>query len=139
MRRIDVFEAKDGSRWDVEADGFTREKLIDDVDRIMAQLVPQPPSFSQGYIQQDPVAVLVVKGALLKLADKDGLLSNTWNIADAAKVTANGIVGRVISECDGPIRRAWDRMCCTDNRGREWEQPYFALNEGTGEDRQVAP
>jgi hypothetical protein len=137
-RAVTMFRSDDGVLWETDAQAVDRNTIIAACADAIGRLKPRPESF-EGYVQQDPVTVLAAKATILKIADRDGHLSKHWDIADPAKVASRGIIWRVIDEMsDSPIAKAWWRFTCMDDECREWEQPYFAINPGTGEDRCIA-
>ncbi len=125
MTPITKYQANDGSVWSTELDAVRRDSDILLVAAIIKPLKPQPSSSFDGYIQQDRETVLKVKGELMK-------------IKDPSEVHPMSYAGRAIDDIGGPLSLAWYRIMCTDEKYREWEQPYYAMNPGTGVDKEVS-
>lgn len=139
MKRIVKYQADDGTEWPEAEAAQKRDQLIADVrDATAGVLKPRPEiSHFRGYVRQDPARVLQYKAALLRLAHRE--LPNLVTEADAANPAGmhnNSIIIRYLDDCGReakPIAQAWWRLQCIDEEGREWEQPYYALNPGKGE------
>ncbi len=136
MTPITKYQANDGSVWSTELDAVRRDSDILLVAAIIKPLKPQPSSSFDGYIQQDRETVLKVKGELMKIASQ----RCTWNgwSKDPSEVHPMSYAGRAIDDIGGPLSLAWYRIMCTDEKYREWEQPYYAMNPGTGVDKEVS-
>lgn len=136
MERMTIYVAKDGSRWDDERQAVRREALIDACVDIGSMLPPRPELFGNfdGFIQHDPATVAEVKRRLLAIAKREivGDKTGTWFDEPTHLIHPRGVVGRVISESDGPIYRLWYRLMCMDDESREWDLPYHAIHPGTG-------
>lgn len=129
--------ANDGARFRDEAECLKRDALIVAVDVIMAPLGARPVDdgckFANGggYVQHDAATVNRVKIALGNLT----LAHNPW--IDVKGTPLENVHpswwGRMLDDVSDPIETAWRRIYCFDETGREWGQPYYALNptEGT--------
>lgn len=58
---------------------------------------------------------------------------------DPSSVHPGSIAGRIMDDTGSPLQSLWSRMMCIDPQYREWDQPYFALNPGRGEDIRLGP
>lgn len=72
--------------------------------------------------------------ALVKKHMKKNWLEE-WDSLPEEKISAFGIIGRILSDSSdlSPIYSLWSRWMCFDKKGREWDQPYFALQADKGE------
>jgi hypothetical protein len=138
-REITIYEAHDGTRFDTLERATQHEQLIAVVADAMAPL-PDPPDGEfgnerRGYWPHDPDAVTAAKVRLVELAAALNV-GQGWfkeHLHEAADIHPSSYAGRVMSECGpAPLDRAWRRLSRIDDRGREWEQPYFALNPSKG-------
>jgi hypothetical protein len=101
---------------------------------------PSDPNF-EGYIQQDEEQVMECKKLLFSIANTEGVLK-WWidkQIKNRGKTNCDLIknchpswFGRMLDGGHQPLNQAYHRLCCLDDKFREWNQPYFAMNPGTG-------
>lgn len=137
------FVANDGSEWKEEIQCLLRDRMISEVNEAMMELKPTPTECNwKGFIQQDPRAVLRCKSRLYDIANKEGVLK--WWIdgqkQNHGKTDKDLIVdthpswfGRMLDGGHAPLSNAYSRLCAIDSGCREWNQPYYAANPGTGE------
>lgn len=142
-KAVTMYEANDGTRFSSLAAAESHDAVEARVRAIMAAL-PDPPAGDfgnerRGYWQQNPTAVLAARVALVELALEFEVCNGWFNSAveedghRPADFHPLGVAGRVMSEgAPAPLDRAWRRLCRIDDRGREWEQPYFAINPDKG-------
>ena len=142
-KQITMFEANDGTRFDSLERAETHDLVETTVATIMAVL-PDPPAGDfgndrRGYWQQNPTMVLKVRVALIELALELKVCNGWFNehIEETGHKPEDfhplGIAGRIMSEgAPRPLDLAWHRLCRIDDRGREWEQPFFAINSEKG-------
>lgn len=131
MKKIDKFKACDGREFDDAELCEEHERMIERVTAIMATLPPTPENINEGWIQHDKAKVLAVKRALLKLAKPlfKGYPKIEAQIAENPDaIHPMSFVGRLFDDCDTPINDGWRRLCCIDDKFREHNQPYFAIN-----------
>lgn len=58
-----------------------------------------------------------------------------WREWQADEVHPMSIVGRVLSDCGGPIADCWNRLMVFDfERGRIYDQPYFVSHPNEAEE-----
>ena len=142
MKQINKWQAEDGSEWTTREKCAKRDAMIDDVDVAMCALKPHPSDSGwEGYVQHTPDTVMACKRRLFNIANQEGVLK--WWI-DKQKKDYGKTDKSLIEEChaswfcrmlDGthmPLDRAYSRLHCIDEQLREWEQPYFAVNQGSG-------
>ena len=142
-KQITMYEANDGTRFGSLAAAEAHDAVGARVNEIMAAL-PDPPkgdfgNEQRGYWQQNPTTVLAVRVALVELAVELEVCNGWFNshIEESGgkpeDFHQHGIAGRIMSEgAPRPLDRAWSRLMRIDDRGREWEQPFFAINSDKG-------
>lgn len=114
MKSITVYEANDGSRWNDETKAYERDALIAEAKAFLLSLGmrdhPLGVGFGNGdgYVQQPAD----IRGKLLAWLKEKG---------------AN-------RDSDGPIGKVMWQLHCIDEQDRQWGQPYFAINPGTGKE-----
>lgn len=138
MKKITKYEAVDGTEFDTENECATYEKLMEKVNSIMAELPNKPNDdgchFSNGggYIQHDKTVLQNVKTKLLIEIKKH--IDHKWVDETMKDETVHpSYVDRLLDDYHiQPLRNAWGRILCIDNKAREWGQPYFAYNPTKG-------
>jgi hypothetical protein len=128
--------AKDETEFNTESEVIEHEYLLDQIILIENTYLNgsqnQKVKDNQGYYQHSKTNLSkgweeVIKSSRPLFKGLDNLYNTpTENIHPL------GFGGRVISDCGGPLNKIWWRFSCIDDKGREWQQPYFALNPGTG-------
>ena len=125
MKTIEKYQAKDGREFANPVACLAHEDLCEARDVLMSLLRPIPKddgcSFANGngFVQQDKAVVSEVRSGLERLAGMDG--------------KPFGYIGRCLDDSDSPLYSAWVRVAmCVDSQGREWGQPYYAMNPGAG-------
>jgi len=137
MQTVTRFKANDGTIFENRGDAEERDRLIAVINDATALLLP-PVGDRKGYVQQDPAAVLAFKTRLLIIARKVGVYGA--DTATAETTHNQGMMGRFIDDSGcKPLQFAWFRLQCTDEKAREWEQPFYAINAGTGPDIRLNP
>ena len=138
MEAITKFKAIDGKEFSDAVKCHEYEQLIDRVNEIMQLLHEKPTddgcSFSNGggYIQHDVAIARKVKIMLLNEIGKH--IKHKWVQESINDETIHpSWVGRLLEERGiRPLENAWYRFCCMDSSGKEWGQPYFAMNPHEG-------
>ena len=140
MRKITVWVANDGCRFDKASDCKKYEVFAAKVAKVVALLPPVPKddgcSFGNGhgYIQHDPKVVKQYKGLLLDLIETK--TDHKWVKQARADNIHPSWIGRLLSDMGNrPLDNAWYRMSCMDKSCREWGQPYFANNPDKGDQK----
>lgn len=146
MKTVTRYQADDGSLWADEAKARERDDLSRAVALAMAPLGPLFKNESGcdfanglGYVRHDPGTVRAVKGALILLSHP---VIGYWLDEQAAKGVDLLAVHpswfcRVIDHYSDPLAKAWSRLWCIDEQGREWGQPYYADHPGEAESHDV--
>lgn len=144
---IQKWKASDNSEWNSEADADARDEMIRSVNDAMSPLGPRDSRVERGdgYFQHSEVALTRAKLALYEIA-KAGplkwLIDDQINIhgktdADMALRVHVSWFGRMLDGGCDPLERAYARLYCIDDQFREWQQPYYAINPGTGKQVRV--
>lgn len=78
------------------------------------------------FVQHDVDVLRSVKRRIFDLARTHHLSGySQFDECDPDQVHPGSVVGRILSDCDGPIPKAWNRFCRIDfQNGREYDQPY---------------
>ena len=143
MKTVTRYEASDGSIWSSVRDAEFRERLIEDVKAAMSGLKPYPSESNwNGYVQQCPNAVQLCKEKLHRIANVEGVLKWWFDSqkVDHGKTDKDLIAchpswpARMLEGSHGPLSSAYHRLMRIDDSSREWNQPYYADNPGTGKD-----
>lgn len=136
-KKITMYEANDGTQFDCLDLARAHDMLCNAVVDATARLSPVPKgdfgNDRRGYLQQDPAAVLEVKVRLVEIAAGIGMRWFKEHLAEAHGIHPMSVAGRFMDDgAPEPLARAWGRLQRIDDKGREWEQPYFALNPEEG-------
>ena len=123
------YETRDGDRYRKPKDASRADDMNDQAHYLSSLLEPRDEDgmrHGAGYVQQDPVTVRRVRRDIGRLVDPvdDRLLTChiSWLVRWADEEMAPRGLANLIH-----------RLYCMDTDFREWEQPYFALNPGTGQ------
>ena len=112
-----------------------RRAIASYFDKCMEPLGPRPDelrfSNGDGYIQHDPKVILAVVRKMRDLTvqaepGSSERFANTPDNTAAIVNTGTFWTGRLNE--GSPLTKYWTRMWCIDSRGREYGQPYYALN-----------
>lgn len=134
MKPITVYEADDGTRFNDPDTARARDLLCAEVRGVMSALGPSR-DLGQGEHYQHPIVVVVAcRLAILRMAERLlptlDMASLTRRIEADPTVTGVGTMGsRFIDELDGPVPRAWRRLCCIAPDGKEYNQQYYATHQ----------
>lgn len=132
VERIMKYLAADGSEWREFAQAQRREELVDEVNAAMAGL-PDIEVQSDEYYQHDREVLFDARRKLFELAKREHLQSYPAILqANADDVHPMSGVGRILSDCNGPIPQAWNRFgrICFETF-REYDQPYRVSHPST--------
>ena len=101
-----------------------KDKLYESGNEVRLKSAYEP------YIQHIPEIVEEAQSAFIELCVQERVLPEKFL---QGKVHRQGIIGRYLD--DGSFSKHWYRFMCIDEKYREWEQPYFAINfEKEGKD-----
>lgn len=131
-----VYKTTDGAvHWSLST-AESHQSVVNDVAAIMAPVGP-PCDIPYGrYVQRDVNAVWTARRALIERCLPK--LMKDASLCDALTnrtLPLGSMVGRYFNDSIPGGYRAWSRLDCIDNQGREWDQPYHAMHpdEGLGE------
>lgn len=126
---ITFWVASDGSRHKTEEACLAREQLLRDIEAAMQPMGTRTNLDSHMFIQHTKETLFQVRRNLLKLIRPLCDWESLKNCPDD-DVHPSGGVGRFLDDVGGPLSYAWWRLRCSNfDSGREYEQPFFALNE----------
>lgn len=77
------------------------------------------------YIQHIPEMVEEAQRSFIELCVQEGILDKNFL---SGKVHRQGIIGRYLDDSGSSIYKYWNRFMCIDEKYREWERPYYAIN-----------
>lgn len=139
MKSIIKYQASDGREFNVKANCLMHEAILRNIETVMQRLPKRPDTCEfengHGFIQHDPAQVELVKNAIIDM----------WQGDDEVKLGARAhparfsILARFFDDTDSPLSKPWWRLCCIDDKSREWGQQYFAANPDKGEQIQLNP
>lgn len=145
MKTIARFVADDGREFKTaeacgEYESQCRE-IADLADTLMLKPRPEGTDFANGggFIPQSPVQMMEFKRGLVEIAKRLYPETEVFRHEPVEDTHPMSSAGRALS--DGhhkPLYSAWYRLMCTDEQGREWGQPYFALNPDKGDQHEYA-
>lgn len=124
------FKAKDGTEFKNEEDAINHEKLLDKIDNIFFRLGKPQSLKSTEYIQHDLSVCLDVKEEFYDFVKKEyGKYDYPSMKYPSRDIHPLSFIGRLLDDIGGPCRLANHRLCCINwDTGREFQQPYFAMN-----------
>lgn len=127
---VTEYVANDGSRFRSKSECESHENEVALVAPTLAKLPVTPGLGNDEFVQHDKELLLRCKRNLFALVlVKYGDRYTEWKQWNADKVHPASVVGRVMSESDGQIAKAWNRLAFYNfDLGREYNQPYFANN-----------
>lgn len=133
MQAIVKYRSLDGSEWKDEVSAVKRDSLHLLCEAAMAPLgeVPEAVKDGKGWLQHDPETVTRCKQLILDLCKEEGYGKHFKAFNEPAeKVHPLSIVGRVLSDDNGPLSTAWNRFSRIDAEGREHQQCLLRLQGG---------
>lgn len=77
------------------------------------------------YIQHIPEMVDEIQEVFVELCVQEGILPDKFL---KTKVHRQGIIGRYLDDSGSGAYKYWYRFMCIDEKYREWQQPYYAIN-----------
>jgi len=131
MQLIAKYQAKDGREFSDESSCAKHEQLLDKVEYILDRYLgrKQHPSVesNKGYFQHEASSVKAAWKETIELA-RPLFKSFNWANASSEEIHPMGVIGRIIDDSNSPIGKLHYRFMCIDDKYREWQQPYFAIN-----------
>lgn len=127
METITKYRANDGCEFSTEAEALKRDHLIAAIDSAMAPMAGVPELRPDQYYQHLPSVVLACRCSIVLLCRIEYPNTQVFK-AEPASVHPQSFAGRFLGDNPGPLYDAWCRFMRIDNAGREYEQPYYAMN-----------
>ena len=132
MKKIEIFEAYDGQRFDAESECVKYEDICAKCEHIMSSLPVKPDSCDfangSGYIKHEASSFYATRKALLGLARPIVTCQAKW-VTDAIDDEDVHLSWpqRIIGEYRmlGHVSKALYRLQCIDSKFREWGQQYY--------------
>lgn len=124
---ITKYRTTDGTEFPTEQGAERHEALCQAIAEVMRPLGASRELRADDYVQHDPAAVIKARVGILALAAERADYP-IFRHQPPEEVHPNSAAGRILDDVGGPLRDAWFRFRCTDEFGREWQQPYFAIN-----------
>jgi hypothetical protein len=130
------YVAEDGTEFDTEFMALEHEALLSKIKSIECLLggkQNQKVVDNEGYYQHTKSNVERAWEMVIELSRPyfEGF-DNVFN-AKAKDIHPMGIGGRIIDDRGNrALNKLWWRFGCIDSEFKEWNQPYYALNKGTG-------
>lgn len=134
MERITLFRTVDGKTFSTPEEALEYESIMREVrDFLLAFAENEDIDFmnGDGYIQHPP-------GTRDKMGKKLVELSNRWFKPDEPFINFTYYLGRIIDDNQMKcLNKLSYRIMCIDKDEKEWGQPYYANNQGTGKDKKL--
>lgn len=135
MQTITKYRADDGTEHTTEDECRRWENAIRNAAVALSPLGQDRDIRHGRYIQHELVDINRARSNLLR---ELRLFYPSWPWEkwgnDDSQYHPRGIIGRFVDDSNSPYRDAWFRlMCISFTTGREYDQPYFASNEGESE------
>lgn len=121
MKRITIFEATDGSRWDSVEQCIERDRLDKRVRDIEAT-IPEVPKVASVCVHRH--AMLVAKRKVVVMC-RELYPDHSVFQHDADEIHPMSGAGRILDDCGGPLSRIWYLFMCWHD-DRIYNQPYYA-------------
>jgi len=153
--QITEYHSNDGRVFRSAQECKKHEMLVEQISLIIEKLPPKPTlsgcSFENGggYVQHSKHDFEIAKKELLSMAlsylpkttkVKVGpyeWISSTMEDNHRQNVDPSWATKAIDDCCPSPIKDAWHRFHCTDNKYREWGQTYFAYNPDKGSNNRL--
>jgi hypothetical protein len=125
MNIVQRFQTKDGREFKDEAKAKQHERLIDECEAIMAPLGPIPKLGNGQSKPHDLETFRRVRAEMVRLAARE-IGHPEWKKL-AFENCQHGIIGRYLDDSNATLYGFWGRLMRFDHRGREFSQPYYAI------------
>lgn len=130
MKQITIYQASDGHRFDDERSCRDYEQLCERVKAAMAPMGPTPKLDGDHFHLHSPQDYIAAKTAIVEICREIWPTERIFQY-EPMMIHPHSYAGRFLDDCASrPIRDAWYRFEKTNERTfREFEQPYYALQE----------
>jgi len=122
---VQRFQTKDGLEFKDAAKAERHERLISECEAITAPLGPIPKLKDGQSKVHDLETFRRVRAEMVRLAARE-MRHPEWKIL-AFEDCQHGIIGRYLDDGNSTLYGFWGRLMCFDNRGHEFDQPYYAI------------
>lgn len=134
MERISLFKTADGKTFSTPEEALKYESIMREVQNFLLAFAENEDidfSNGDGYIQH-PI------GTRDKMGKKLVELYNRWFKPEEPFINFSYYLARLIDDSSMKcLNHLSYRIMCIDREDREWGQPYFADNPGTGKDKKL--
>ncbi len=126
MKTITKYQADDGSEWGTRTEAMRRDSLYHRVRSAMEMLGPMPVGLKEWeYLQHSRGSYEDARCNIASI-----IHDHDRDIPIDVSLAAGSMVHRIFDGADCPISKALDRFACISPKTfREYNQPYFAINE----------
>lgn len=121
MKQVVRYQSDDGTIWLTEGEALKRDSLRAKIKEGLSWLKSCNESSFEGYYQQSLLQVSKVRILAIELS-REEYKSDVWDVAPE-KIDPGMAMRYLPDYC--PINDLWSRLQCIDDKGREWEQPYY--------------
>ncbi len=135
MRAVTMFRADDGQTFATQEEAEKRDALIAECATVEAIIGKRPKVSGSDCEEHGADRLKRFHAALVGLAMKYlGASCFKGYDGNPESVHPRSIVGRYLDDSDSlrPLNHLWNRRMCIDSRGREFEQPYYAIQSDEG-------
>jgi hypothetical protein len=122
---VQRFQTKDGSEFKDAAKAEQHERLINECETIMAPLGPIPKLSNGKSKSHDLETFRRVRAEMVRLAAREMGHPEWKNLA--FENCQHSIIGRYLEDGNFTLYKYWGRLMRFDNNGREFDQPYYAI------------
>lgn len=131
MEAIVQYKSADGRIFDTQDRCIAHECLVNEINTIMSVLPERKDLASNEYMQLDKVSCNRARRHLVEVAKRFYPPSEYKVFAnDPDEIHPMSVAGRIICDSQGPLSSAWGRLMCINwDSYREYNQPFYALNE----------
>jgi len=131
---VTMYRADDGCIFKTESEAVRRDRIIQEVKKAMEPIGELPPdpgcefANGSGYYKHSLRDLEKVKRNLLHVFESNGFADHWTGLQNATcekwQVDPWAFGRRLDGSCP-PLEEAYGRLCCIDDYGREFGQPYF--------------
>lgn len=138
MQTFTKYRAEDGTEFDSYVECHAYQYICKAIHKAMLPLGEQPQLKSGEYVQRERTTCLQVKRDLIAIAVSK-YAPETYPVFKHPPddIHPCSAAGRIITDSNGPLAKAWERLMCIDwTHYREYDQPFYARK---GEEQTCQP
>lgn len=134
MKAITQYKTDDGTIYTTEAAALAHERLSAKIQKAMEPLKLTAKTNNnvrdgKGWVQHRIETVIHCRDSILDLCCDEGFAKSFPVFKHrGAKVHPMSIIARILNDNGGPLDVVWNRFCRIDEKGREHQQAYYAMN-----------